>query len=81
MAAVAIWGKSLAVRFPKSVVEKLQLEMGDEVDFPEQGGVITLHKKARKRPTLDDLLTTVPKGYQAEDGWEGLGTPVGSEAW
>lgn len=81
MAAVATWGRSLAVRFPKSVVEKLHLEIGDEVEFPEQGGVITIQKKDRKRPILDDLLATVPKNYQSEDGWEGLKDQAGSEAW
>jgi antitoxin component of MazEF toxin-antitoxin module len=81
MAAVATWGRSLAVRFPKAVVEKLHLEIGDEVEFPEQGGVITIQKKARKRPTLDDLLATIPKNYQPENGWDGLEEHKGSEAW
>lgn len=81
MAAVATWGKSLAVRFPKNVVEKLHLEIGDEVDFPEKDGVITIQKKQRKRPTLNELLATVPKDYEPENGWEGLEKPVGSEVW
>ena len=81
MAAVATWGKSLAVRFPKTVVEKLRLEVGDEIDFPENNGVISIQKKGRKRPTLEELLSTVPKDFVPENGWSGMDSPVGSEVW
>lgn len=79
MAAVAIWGRSLAIRFPKSVVAKLNIQAGDEIEFPEQDGIITIKKKTRQRPTLDELLATVPDHYQPEEGWNGLKRPMGSE--
>jgi antitoxin component of MazEF toxin-antitoxin module len=81
MAAVATWGRSLAVRFPKDIVEKLMLDVGDEVEFPEKDGVISIRKKTRKRPSLDDLLATVPDDYASVDAWAGIDKPVGSEAW
>jgi antitoxin component of MazEF toxin-antitoxin module len=81
MAAVATWGKSLAVRFPKHIVEKLRLDVGDEVEFPEENGIISIRKKVRSCPTLDELLKTVPEDYTPEDPWEGIKKPQGSEIW
>jgi antitoxin MazE len=53
------WGNSLAVRIPKDIAEKVQIDQGTEMEWQVQGkeGIISLvPKKTKKVYTLEELL-------------------------
>lgn len=52
---VAKWGNSLAVRLPKTLVEKLKLKPGDELDIVEASRQMLAVGK--NRPTQDGAGT------------------------
>lgn len=77
MSIVNKWGNSLALRFPKDVVEKAHLKEGTKVTIEVQDGKIII--VLRKKYTLDELLkNTNPSDYGGEMDW---GDPVGNEEW
>jgi len=56
------WGNSLAVRIPKDVAEKVHIDQGSlmELRVETNEGTITLvPKKARKKYSLDELLSGI----------------------
>jgi antitoxin MazE len=66
---VSKWGKSLAVRLPKALVEQLGLKQGDELNVVAVGhGTIAVEtKEARRLRALDHLSKrnwTLPEGYK-----------------
>lgn len=75
------WGNSQGLRFPKAILQDAQTNVGDEVDvFAEDGRIIIEPViKIRGRYRLEDLVSKMPKDYQAhEEDW---GAPAGKEAW
>ena len=70
------WGNSLAVRIPKSILDKTNLKEGGDVFVDFKNGVITL-KPSVKKETLKDLLKRVtPENRHPEIDW---GEDVGNE--
>lgn len=50
---VAKWGNSLAIRLPASLVEALELQVGDEIEIHIAGA---RDMEIARRPTRDDLM-------------------------
>ncbi len=65
---VSKWGKSLAVRLPKKLVESLKLKAGDLlVVVGSAKGVIEVAKDDRRRRALDELAALnwdLPENYK-----------------
>jgi len=65
---VSKWGDSLAVRLPKSLVEKMGLEAGDEltiVDVIER--TLVVEKEDRRKAALENIRSrkwTLPLDYK-----------------
>jgi antitoxin MazE len=65
---VSKWGNSLAVRLPKTLVEKMGLRAGDEliiVDVVER--TLVVQKEDRRKAALERLASrnwTLPPGYK-----------------
>ena len=65
---VSKWGDSLAVRLPKSLVEKMGLEAGDEltiVDVIER--TLVVEKEDRRKAALENICSrkwTLPLDYK-----------------
>jgi antitoxin MazE len=75
------WGNSQGLRFPKTVLEEAQINVGDEVNVTVQDGKIIIETANRLRNAYDlkELVSKIPKDYQAEEvDW---GRPVGKEEW
>jgi antitoxin MazE len=75
------WGNSQGLRLPKQVLEEAHLSLGDDVDITVQGGLIVIApaRRVRGSQSLEELVSRIPKDYQAEEiDW---GKPVGREAW
>lgn len=55
---VAKWGNSLAVRLPQSVVDALDLKVGDRIEIQVMGARML---EVEKKPAPIDLLTRLRK--------------------
>ncbi|MBN2097999.1 MAG: AbrB/MazE/SpoVT family DNA-binding domain-containing protein [Dehalococcoidia bacterium] len=75
------WGNSQGLRLPKQVLEDAHLSLGDDVDITVQDGLIVIvpARRVRGRHNLEELVSRIPKDYEAEEiDW---GEPAGREAW
>ena len=75
------WGNSQGLRFPKTLLEDVQLKIGDDVQVSVQGQKIIIEplKRVRGRYNLKELVSQMPPNYQAKEvDWK---TPVGKEEW
>lgn len=75
------WGNSQGIRLAKAILEDAQINVGDEVSVSVQPGRIVIEPVARVRGRYDlkELVSKIPKDYQAQEvNW---GSPVGKEAW
>ena len=75
------WGNSQGLRFTKAVLEEAQINVGDEVNVSVQKGRIIVEPatRVRGRHDLKELVSRMPKGYQAKElDW---GSPIGREVW
>ena len=65
---VSKWGNSLAVRLPKTLVEKMRLAPGDELAIVEASKEhIAVAKRDRRKDALDRMRKrhwTAPRGYR-----------------
>lgn len=65
---VAKWGNSLAVRLPASLVQKLSLREGDEIELTVRGErVLEVSEDERRRRALEQLRKLrfhLPPGYK-----------------
>lgn len=72
------WGKSLAVRIPKSILKQSNLREGEEIKIRVENGHIWLQPLS-KRPSLEALVEKItPENRHSARDW---GTPVGDEGW
>jgi antitoxin MazE len=75
---ISIWGNSLGIRLPQTIIQQMGLKQGDLVTISTEGNKIIL-SPAKPRYTLDQLLQDVtPDRQHDEADW---GQPVGEESW
>jgi len=75
------WGNSQGLRFPKEILYRAHISIGDEVDINIHHGKIVIKPVTRIRGkyNLKDLVSKIPNNYKArEANW---GSPVGKEEW
>jgi antitoxin MazE len=73
------WGNSQGLRFPREILEKAAISVGEEVDVSVRGGEIIVKPAMRIRGKyrLKDLVAKIPTGYKPfEVHW---GKPAGKE--
>jgi antitoxin MazE len=56
MSTIQKWGNSLAVRIPKEVARRAEVEVGTQVEILAEKGAIVLRPAKRPRYRLADLL-------------------------
>jgi antitoxin MazE len=65
---VAKWGKSLAVRLPKRLVDEMKLKPGDEVEVVKaEGREVAIEKVDRRErflKAMEQFRWPVPEGYK-----------------
>ena len=72
------WGNSLALRLPRAVAQQIKVSEGQSVELKVTADKLIV-QRARRRPTLDELLAKVtPDNIHEEVNW---GPPRGKEAW
>lgn len=75
------WGNSQGLRFPKAILEEMQIQIGDEVEIRVEGGQIIVKPihKIRGKYRLEALVSQLSDTYEAEEvEW---GKQEGKEAW
>ncbi len=75
------WGNSQGIRFPREVLRKAHISVGDNVDISVQTGKILVKPANAKRGKyrLKELLSKMPSNYKTKE--EDWGVPEGREAW
>ena len=75
------WGNSQGLRFPKEILYRSHISIGDEVDISIHHGEIVVKPVTRIRGkyNLKELISRIPRSYKPEE--ENWGSPVGKEAW
>jgi len=75
---LSMWGNSLGIRLPQTIIQQMGLKQGDLVAISTEGNKIVL-SPTRPKYTLDELLQDVtPERQHDEVDW---GDPVGEESW
>ena len=78
--SISKWGNSQGLRIPKSIVEALQINIGDKVKiFIDNGRAVIEPVQKRKKIDIDTLVADIPKDYKKSE--ELLTTPMGKEVW
>lgn len=75
------WGNSQGLRFPKAILEKVDIHIGDEVTLSVENGKIIVEPvyRVRNRFDIHQLVAEMPEDYQVEEvDW---GKPTGKEEW
>jgi antitoxin MazE len=73
------WGNSQGVRINSQLLEDARISIGDEVDIAVHEGFIVVapRRRIRGKYNLKQLVSRIPKDYQAEEvNW---GEPLGKE--
>lgn len=73
------WGNSLALRIPKSFAVEVGLDVNTPVEISLREGMLVLIPLARKKYTLQELLSCVTE--ENLHGETDTGDPVGAEVW
>lgn len=79
---IQAWGNSAAIRLPAILLNKLNLQVGQEVDAVVVDGALVL-KPSKPKYTLAELLAQCdPKAERSADliAWENMPS-VGNEVW
>jgi len=75
------WGNSQGLRISSQVMKNAHISIGDEVDIAVHEGFLVVAPRSRFRGkyNLRQLVSRIPKDYQAEEvNW---GEPCGKEVW
>ena len=75
------WGNSQGLRLAKRMLEDVHISVGDDVDVTIRDGTIIIApiKRIRGKRSLQELVSRIPKDYEAgEIDW---GKPTGREVW
>jgi len=75
------WGNSQGLRFPREVLRKICIEIGDEVELIVRQGAIVVKpsRQVRRKYSLAQLTARMPRVYKvAEEDWGGR---AGKEIW
>jgi antitoxin MazE len=75
------WGNSQGLRFPKEMLKKASIVVGDEVDIIARKGEIVVRPTQRThgKYKLKDLVSRMPANQRSvEEDW---GIPYGRETW
>ena len=73
------WGNRLAVRLPKRIATKFELQEGSWVLVTEGKENIIIKRSSHKKPPLKDLVDDInSKNIHNETSWN---SPQGKEVW
>ncbi len=77
-AVISKWGNSQGLRFPKNIMQELNLKVGDKVELETKDGVIIIKPIKRKKIDINELVKKIPDDYKP---YEIFSNKVGLEEW
>ena len=79
-ATISKWGNSQGLRFPKNILEELNLSVGDKIKLFIHNEKIILEpiKKSRKKYNINELVKQIPSDYKP---YEEFDSKTGIEEW
>ena len=75
---IALWGNSLGVRLPQSIVQQIGLKAGSVISISAEGDKIVLAPEGPKYTLQELLRDATPEQQHDEVDW---GDPQGEEVW
>lgn len=78
-ARVQRWGNSQGLRLAKNVLQRANIEVGDEVEVVADEEQILIKKVSKKKFDLKEMVSRMPRDYKVKE--ESFGKPVGKEEW
>lgn len=78
-ARVQKWGNSQGLRLSKNVLQKANIEVGDEVEVVADEEQILIKKVPKKKFDLEEMVSRMPRSYKTKE--ESFGKRVGKEEW
>ncbi len=80
-AKIQKWGNSQGLRFPKHVLQEVQINIGDELNIFVSNGKIIIEplNYIKNKYNIKELVSQMPQNYSSKElDW---GEPVGKEEW
>lgn len=78
-ATISKWGNSQGLRLPKSIVNDLNLSIGDEVKITTKDNKVIIEPiKQKRKYNIKDLVKDIPSDYRA---YEEFNNKMGKEEW
>ncbi len=75
---ISKWGNSQGVRFPKDIMEKINLDIGDKVELETKDDMVIIKPIKRKKIDINELIKKIPKDYNPN---EEFFNKIGLEEW
>ena len=79
-ATISSWGNSQGLRFPKDIMQELQLSIGDKMKIVIENQKIVLEpiRQSREKYDIHDLVKQLPTHYET---YEAFDDSIGQEEW
>ena len=77
-ATISKWGNSQGLRFPKDLMQELDLNIGDKVELKTKDDVVIIKPIKKKKLNINDLVKKIPTDYNPS---EEFSDRVGLEEW
>ncbi len=77
-AIISKWGNSQGLRFPKAIMEIINLKVGDKVDLQAKDDMVIIKPIKRKKIDINELVKKIPNDYKA---FETFSDKTGTEEW
>ncbi len=78
--SISKWGNSQGLRIPKSIIDALDIHIGDKVKiFIENNRAVIEPVKKKKIYNIDELIAKIPSDYEKEE--ELFVNSMGKEIW
>ncbi len=77
-ATISKWGNSQGLRFPKDLMQELDLNIGDKVELKTKDDMVIIKPIKKKKLNINDLVKKIPTDYNPS---EEFSDRVGLEEW
>ncbi len=77
-ATISKWGNSQGLRFPKDIMEEINLKVGDKVELKTENNTVIIKPLRRKKIDINELVKKIPKDYNPSEVFT---DKVGLEEW
>ena len=77
-ATISKWGNSQGLRFPKDIMQEMNLKVGDIVEVETKDDTVVIKPIRRKKIDINELVKKIPDDYKP---FELFSDKAGIEEW